>query len=192
MTREQARMNLEALGFTDVTKEQIDNYLNQLQGETNKYSATLDNAKKNAELVTSLQAKIDELESQNMTEIEKANKERDKSIELVSTLEAKIKAMELKTSLAEKGIVGDNADKLIASLGSGTLDVELLGQIITDREVASAKAKELEIANGSQNPGGDKGSDDEGKSADVLMAEAMKGMFGERADEDNQNYYVLK
>ena len=39
----------------------------------------------------------------------------------------------------------------------GTLDYDVLGQIISDKETAAATAKEQEIANGAGNPGGGNG-----------------------------------
>ena len=194
MNRLQAKENLILIGIAEPTDEQITNYLNQMQGETKKYSDKADKYKDDAEKVKELQAKLDEIEKQNMSEIELANKEKELANDKVSELEAKIKAMELKTSLAEKGIVGEQADKLIESLGSGSLDVELLGQIITEREQASATAKEQEIANNSGNPGGGKGKqEDDDKPADVVNAEKMGALFGNKAESDtNRDFYVMK
>lgn len=194
MTRSEARANLESLGFAEVTDEMITNYLNQLQGETRKYSDRVEQGKKDAELVDELKAKLEAIENQNLSDIEKANKSVETANKTIADLEAKMRAMELKTSLAEKGIVGEDADKLIESLGSGTLDVEVLGKIISTKMAESATAKEKEIADNSTNPnGGTSGKNpDEDKTPDVLQAESMANAFGNKADATNKDYYVVK
>lgn len=154
MTRQDAKANLEKLGFTDVTDEQITNYLNQLEGETNGLKTKLSKAEKEAQNVADLQKQLKELQDSKLTEEEKAEKAKVEKEQEIANLNAKVKAMELRTQLAEKGITGDDADKLIESFGGGSLDVELLGKIITEREANAAKKKEEEIANGSTNPGG--------------------------------------
>ena len=50
----------------------------------------------------------------NLSEIEKANAERDKALKSVSDLEQEVKAMELKTGLAEKGTTGAGIRRYIA------------------------------------------------------------------------------
>ena len=49
MKREEAKANLIALGVADPTEEQISNYLNQLEGETNGLKTQLSNAQKDAD-----------------------------------------------------------------------------------------------------------------------------------------------
>lgn len=154
MTRNEAKANLEKLGFTDVTDEQITNYLNQLEGETNGLKTKLAKAEKDAQNVADLQKQIKALEDAKLTDEEKAEKLAKEKDDLVAQLQGEVKAMQLRSQLAEKGIIGEDADKMIASFNGGSLDVELLGKIITERESAAAKKKEEEIANGSTNPGG--------------------------------------
>lgn len=191
MTRLEAKANLEALGLTEVTDEMITNYLNQVNGETKKYSDKVAQGKIDAEKVADLQAKLEAIENQNLSDIEKANKDTERANQTIADLQSQIKGMQLKTSLAEKGIIGEEADKLIASIGSGSLDVELLGQIISNRETLAAQAKEKEIADNSTNPGGGSAGGDDAKPLDVLNAESMANAFGTKAESDKQNYYVL-
>lgn len=190
LTREQARTNLESLGFPEVTEEMVSNYLNQVMGETKKFSDRADKFKDDAAKAAELQKKLDEIAKQNMSDIDKANTDKEEALSKVSELEAKIKSMEIKTALAEKGIIGEDSDKLIESLNSGTFDVELLGKIILERENAAATAKEKEIAENASNPGGGKAGGED-KPADVVNAESMAAAFGTKAESDKQNYYVL-
>lgn len=161
MTRNEAKANLEKLGFTDVTDEQITSYLNQLEGETNGLKTKLSKAEKDAQNVAELQKQLKELQDSKLTEEEKAEKAKVEKEQEIASLNAKVKAMELRTQLADKGITGEDADKLIESFGGGSLDVELLGKIITERETNAAKKKEEEIANRSTNPGGGSSAGDE-------------------------------
>lgn len=161
MTRQDAKANLEKLGFTDVTDEQITNYLNQLESETNGLKTKLSKAEKDAQNVADLQKQLKELQDSKLTEEERAEKAKVEKEQEIASLNAKVKAMELRTQLAEKGITGEDADKLIESFGGGSLDVELLGKIITERETNAAKKKEEEIANRSTNPGGGGSAGDE-------------------------------
>ena len=73
MTREQAKQNLISIGVEDPTDEQITNYLNQVNGETQKEKDKAAQYKEKADKADEYKAKIDELEAGNMTELEKAN-----------------------------------------------------------------------------------------------------------------------
>lgn len=154
MKREDAKANLIALGVAEPTEEQITNYLNQLEGETNGLKTKLSKAEKDAQNVADLQKQLKALEDAKLTDEEKAEKLAKEKDDLVAQLQGEVKSMQLRSQLAEKGITGDDADKLIASFNGGSLDVELLGNIISNRETEAAKKKEQEIAKQSTNPGG--------------------------------------
>ena len=191
MKREEAKANLIALGVAEPTDEQVTNYLNQLEGETNGLKTKISKIEKDAQNVAELQKQLKELQDSKLTDEEKALKEAEEKSQRIADLEKQVTAMTLKSQLAEQGIVGDAADQLIESSANG-LNVELLGQIIKAREEAAAKKKEEEIANNSTNPNGGAANGEEAKPDDVLNAEAMKDVFGSKpADADKQNYYVL-
>lgn len=156
MTREQAKQNLIGFGIEEPTSEQITNYLNQIGSETQAYKEKLNATKTDKETIAQLQAQLDEINAQNMTDIEKANADKQKALDTVAELTQKVATMELKNKFAEKGITGETADKLLASLGGGNIDVDVLGQIISDRESAAAIKKEQEIAGQTTNPNGGK------------------------------------
>ena len=188
MKREEAKANLIALGVADPTEEQISNYLNQLEGETNGLKTQLSNAQKDAQNVADLKKQLKDLQDSKLTDEQKAKDNK------IAELTAKVQAMEMKSQLAEQGITGEDADKLIESSANG-LNVELLGQIIKAKEEAAAKAKEEEIAKGSTNPGGGNGGkkdDEDDKPADVQNAEAMAYLFGNKTTDDKiKDYYVI-
>lgn len=181
MTREQAKDFLVELGIEEPSKEQIDNYLNKLNGETKKYTDKIEKGKQDAALVDELKEKLQALEDAKLSDTEKITKENETAKATISTLQAQIKAMELKTQLADKGITGEDAESLISNLTEGKFDVEVLGKIITTRENAAAEAKEREIANGSTNPNGnnnggaDKGDETKAKEFASGIAKSIGG-----------------
>lgn len=162
MTREAARKNLVAIGIAEPTDEQITNYLNQVQGETKFERERADKLKDDASKAAELQKQLDEINSQNLSDLEKANKDRDAALNSVNELKKQLQQMQTMASLAEQGITGDNAKNLIKE--DGTIDFATLGKIISERETKAAADKEAELLNKTPNPGGSKGSDDDGKT----------------------------
>lgn len=191
MKREEAKANLIALGVAEPTDEQITNYLNQLGEETNGLKTQLSNAQKEAQNVADLKKQLKDLEDSKLTDEERMQKEAEEKAQHIADLEKEVQTMKLKSQLAEQGITGEDADKLIETSANG-LNVELLGQIIKAKEEAAAKKKEEEIAKGSTNPNGGNSGGEDAKPEDVLNAEAMKDVFGTtNTDADKANYYVL-
>lgn len=145
------REDLQALGLTD---EQIEKVMAEHGKDIQSANAKSAKYKEDAEKLAEVQKQLEEIQSANLSDVEKANKERDSALDQIAGLQSQIKAMTLKTKLADKGITGEDADKLVESISKGEFDVELLGTIIASKESAAATAKEQEIAKGSINPGG--------------------------------------
>lgn len=187
MTREQAKKKLIALGNAEPTEEQITDFLNTIGAETKKEKERADSYKEKADKVDELQTQLDDLNSQNLSDIEKANKATETANNRVAELEKQVKTMQTRAKLAEKGIVGEQADKLFAE--DGSVDFDILGQIISDREKAAATAKEQEIASNATNPGGGSaGGDNETKSTAEKIAEKM--FSGKKQNNDVLSHYV--
>ena len=185
MTREQV-VKL----FPDATEEQITGLLNQSKAEVEKEKNKVAQYKEKADKADELQTKINEMEAGNLSEIEKAQK----ALEVANN---KIAELERKNALAEQRTTAMNKFKVTAEQASqiikddGSFDYDVLGQIISDKEIAAAKAKETEISDHSTNPsGGSSGSNSGEKPKDVENAERIS--FGATAsDEATKNYYVL-
>lgn len=171
MTREELR----AMG---VTEEQIEKIMASHAKDIQAANSRTEKYKADADSAVELKKQLDELTAQNMTEVERANKKAADAEGLVAELQKQMKSMKLKTDLAEKGIVGENADKLIESLAGGTLDIEVLGQIISARESAAATAKEQEIANKGGNPGSAVEKTEPEKSSAEKVAETVGQVIG--------------
>lgn len=177
MTREQAKANLKLIGIEEPTAEQITNYLNQVNGETQKEKDRADKYKAGAEMTEELQKKLDELNNANLSELEKANLQTEQANQKVSDLEQKIKAMELKTSLAENGIVGEDAESILTGLTSGKFDANVLGSIISKKIETAIADKEREWLDKTPNPQGGSGEPDNKSDAEKL-AEKIGGTIG--------------
>jgi hypothetical protein len=171
LTREQARKNLETIGIENPTDEQITNYLNQVQGETRFERERADKLKDKASKADELQQQIDEMQSANQTDNEKLQTALDKANGQIASLQKDIARTKLLNNLASKGITGDDAEKLVSE--DGTLDIEILGKIISDRETSAAANKEKELLNGTPNPNGGKGGSDDGKTSAEKMVEKL-------------------
>lgn len=189
MTREQAKSNLVSFGVTEPTDEQITSYLNSVNGEAKKEKDRADKYKLDADKATELQRKLDEIANQNLSEVEKANKATEDALAQVAALQKRIDRAEQLKALAEKGITGEQAEKLISE--DGKLDYEILGQIISDRETAAKAAKEQEIANNQGNPGGGQanGDDPNATPEDVKNAKTLSFGVAPQNAADVQNYY---
>lgn len=177
MNREQATANLKSIGIEEPTQEQITNYLNQVNGETKREKDRADKYKADAELTAQLQAKIDEINNANLSELEKANLQTETANKKIAELEKDIKIMNLKTSLAENGIVGEDADNIVSGLSAGTLDANALGSLISKKVELAVAEKEKEFLLNTPNPNGGTGNPDEKSDAEKL-AEKIGGTIG--------------
>lgn len=192
MTRAECKEFLkEKFAIEEPTDEMITTYLNSVQAEvktsTDSLQRKADQYKQDAEKVKELQGKIKEMETSNLSDAEKSARELAELQEKMAAMEKDNQRMKTLNALADKGIVGEDAEKLIHE--DGTLDFETLGKIITDRETAAATKKEQDIAAKATNPGGGKEDPKDEKPDDVKLAEGIS--FGSFADEKAKDYYKL-
>lgn len=171
MTREQAKQNLIGFGVAEPTEEQISSYLNQIGGETKSYKDKLSEMGAKDDKIAELEKELEKINKQNMSDIEVANSERDKALNSVASLEKQIKAMQAKAELANLGIIGDVADKLLS--GNGGIDYATLGQIISDREKKAVSDHEKKTLENTPNPDGNKGGDKPEKTQAEQIAESL-------------------
>lgn len=164
------RNTLKELGLTD---EQVDAVMKSNGDDINREKKKAETYKTEADKAAEYKKQLDEINNANLTEVEKANKERDTALSELDSLKAQIKTMELRTKLAETGITGENADKLIGGLAGGNLDVSVLAAIISERETKAANAKEKELAGNADNPGGGKVGASDNKSEAEKVAENL-------------------
>lgn len=152
MTRQEVREFLISAGVAEPSEESITDFLNKHQSEVQKEKALAEKYKNDAIRVKDLESKLEDLSNQNLSDIELAKKETEKANAQVADLQKQMAIMQRKTALAEKGIIGEQADKLIRD--DGTLDIDILGEIISERETKAKSQKEKELLDKTPNPTG--------------------------------------
>lgn len=150
------REDLIAMG---ISEENADKIMADYGSTVQKANAKAEQYKTDAKKAVELQEELDRINEEKLSDIEKANKATETANNRVAELESQVKSMQTRAKLAEKGIVGEQAEKLFTE--DGSIDFEILGQIISDRETAAATAKEKEIADNATNPGGGTGGNNE-------------------------------
>lgn len=143
MTRAEAKEVLVSCGVEAPTEEQITNFLNAHNKDVQKEKDIAKQYKEKADSADELQKQLDEINESKLSEVEKANKAVEVSNGKVAELEKEIAVMKRKNALAEKGIVGEEAEKLFSA--DGTLDIDALGAILTDRETKAKALAEQEL-----------------------------------------------
>lgn len=168
-----------------ITEEQVTSLLNQSNSEIAKEKAKLEkyknDTKADAEKLKaieseneSLQAKLDELEQGNLTEIEKANK----ALEIANTRIAELEKIQFISNqradaVANFKINAEQAKEVVKD--DGTFDMVKLGQIMAEKESAAALAKEQEIAALSKNPTNKDNNPEDGSQAkNIALASAKR------------------
>lgn len=181
MSREEAKQLLVELGIAEPTDESVSKMLNSIGKNSQAKDDLLGRQKSRIaelEALTNEQKKsLEEIENSNLSDIDKLQKQIEKLTAEAEADKAKIRTMNLKNGFAEKGIVGEDADKLVESLTKGEFDFETLGKIIADRETKSASAKEQELLDGTQNPNGSDGKGKDNPKDDYLksIGQALAG-----------------
>lgn len=191
MTREQAKQNLIGFGIAEPTDEQITNYLNQIGAETKKEKERADGYKVKADQYDETKRQLDEIQSQGLSEAEKAAKDLQAANNRIAELEKNQMIAERKSAAVEKfKVTAEQASRIVKE--DGTFDFDVLGQIIAEKETAAAAAKEQELLKDTPNPGGGAGGGQgDQKTDDVKNAESIT--FGSVAAEKSaQDFYVLK
>lgn len=178
--------------FPDATEEQVTSLLNQNNSEvarekakTEKLKTDSEKWKTDAERAAELQAKLESLENEKLTEEERRKKDEEK---LRNELDEKWKQMEqanvdLKNQLnserikgyaSSKNLTGENIDTILKSFGSNydlaVSAIDSMVQLISTRESAAALAKEQEIAKASGNPSGQSAGNGGENSEAINMA----------------------
>ncbi len=164
-------MKREELIAMGISEEDADKVMADYGSAVQRANARAEQYKTDAQRAADLQSELDRINEQNLSDIEKANKATETANNRVAELEKQMKAMQTKASLAELGIVGEQAEKLISV--DGAVDFSVLGQIISDRETRAAAKKEEDLLDNTHNPGGGTGNNPDGKPEDVKNVESI-------------------
>lgn len=191
MTRLQAKDFLISLGIAEPTEEAITNYLNNMNGEIQKERIKAEAYKKDSEKVAELQAQLDAINQQNMTDIEKAQNDTKIANDRIAQLEAQIKEANIRKGLTDKGITGEDADKFVKALMEGTFDAESFGAIYEAGQKNAVANFEKEALKNTPNPKGGQEPPETKTDADKL-AEAYTKSLGDtsKSSADIVNAYI--
>ena len=157
MSRTEAKQFLVTCGIEEPTEEQVTNYLNSVQNEVKKAEDTAKRYKADSDRVHDLEKQIEEMNTANMTDLEKANKATQDALNQVEQMRKTVTQMQLEKSLAEIGIIGDDASGLFSE--DGQLNTEKLGKIIESREKAAVATYQKAALDNTPAPDSKKGED---------------------------------
>lgn len=186
MTRAEAKSKLISYGVAEPTEEQITDLLNSINAETKKEKDRADGLKAKADKADELQSELDKINEQNLSEVEKANKLVEQANNRIAELEKAQAISTQKATVIDKfKVTAEQANQIVKE--DGSLDYDVLGQIISDKESAAATAKEKEIRDNSGNPGGAGGNDDTKTNAQQI---ATKLFSGQKQENNILSHYV--
>lgn len=176
MTREAVRQQLISMGVEEPSEEAITNFLNSVAKDIKASEEKAAKYKADSERVKELEKQLDTLNSQNLSDVEKANKATEDALKQVDALQKTVTQMQRAKELAEIGIVGEQAEEMFNE--DGSLNVAKLGEIIKGREKTAVASFEKEALLKTPNPEGGKpeGKEDEG---DPIVNDAVKRITAE-------------
>ena len=179
-------MKREELIAMGISEENVEKIIADYGSAVQREQAKAAELKAKADSADELQKKLDEMEAGNLTELEKANKALETANQQIADMQ---KIRDQREALMEKLKINAEQAKSVVK-DNGSLDYDALGKITAEKETAAAQAKEQEIANNSENPGGGTAGGENKKTADVENAEKIS--FGKPAESaEAKDHYVL-
>lgn len=194
MTRTEAKELLIQLGIAEPTEDNINDMLNGIGRNSKAKDDLVERSKSRiAELekeIATHKAELEERNNANLTDLEKLQKQIATLQEQSEKDKATIKAMNFKTGLAEKGIIGEQADKLINAMSKGEFDFETLGQILEEREKTAIANYEKKALEGTPNPNGGNDNGNDNGSDKVISAIAQNIVGTNKSSESIISSYL--
>lgn len=183
-------MKREELIAMGISEENADKIMADYGSSVQRANAKAEQYKAKADKADELQSQLDNLNSQGMSEVEKANKALETANNRIAELEKRDAIRTRRASLMEKlKISAEDASKIISD--DGSMDDDVLGQIFADgKKTAVAEYEKQKLAD-TPNPNGAKGgSDKDKKPDDVKNAESIT--FGSVSTEQSaKDYYKI-
>lgn len=178
------REELTALGLE---AEVIEKIMASHGKDVQSLNAQLEQAKSSS--AETLRQQLEELQTQGMTESEKASKAISEAQQQNEKLLAELNEMKFRQALADNGITGEMAEGITKAFANKDFSsiAESIGKIASDSKTLGATEKEQEIAKNSTNPNGGKPEGDpKGKTEEDKLIESvtaqMKGGASSTAD----------
>lgn len=155
LSREEVKQKLIAWGIETPTDEQVSDYLATISKETKSAEDRATRYKAESDKVHDLEKQLKEANEKGMTDLELSQKKTEEALKEVESLRSTVKQMELLKSLADIGIIGDDANGLFGE--DGQLNTEKLGNIIQSREKAAVSKYQEDALDNTPAPDGNKG-----------------------------------
>lgn len=175
-------MKREELIAMGISEENADKIMADYGSTVQKANAKAEHYKAKADKADELQTQLDELNSQNMTELEKATKALETANQKIAELEKKDTVRTQRANAMEKfGLTAEQASKVVTD--DGATDYEVLGQIFADSKKSAIAEYEKQKLDGTPNPGGSTG----GTGKEKTEAEKIAERIGKNLAGTNEN-----
>ena len=171
-------MKREELIAMGISEENADKIMADYGSTVQKANAKAEQYKAKANKADELQTQLDELNSQNMTELEKATTALETANQKIAELEKKDTVRTQRANAMEKfGLTAEQASKVVTD--DGATDYDVLGQIFSDSKKTAIAEYEKQKLDNTPNPGGTKvGSDNEKNEAEKIAERIGKNLAG--------------
>lgn len=180
-------MKREELIAMGISEENADKIMADYGSTVQKANAKAEQYKEKANKADELQTQLDELNSQNMTEVEKATSALEVANKKIAELEKKDTVRTQRANAMEKfGITAEQASKVVTD--DGATDYEVLGQIFADSKKTAIAEYEKQKLDDTPNPGGSTGGSGEEKTNAEKLVE--KYYSGQKQNNDVLSHYV--
>lgn len=180
-------MKREELIAMGISEENADKIMADYGSTVQKANAKAEQYKEKANKADELQTKLDELNSQNMTELEKATTALEAANKQIAQLEKKDTVRTQRANAMEKfGLTAEQASKVVTD--DGATDYEVLGQIFADSKKTAIAEYEKQKLDDTPNPGGSTGGSGEEKTNAEKLVE--KYYSGQKQNNDVLSHYV--
>ena len=180
-------MKREELIAMGISEENADKIMADYGSTVQKANAKAEQYKAKADKADELQSQLDELNSQNMTEVEKATKALESANQKIAELEKRDIIRTQRANAMEKfGLTAEQASKVVTD--DGATDYEVLGQIFADSKKSAIAEYEKQKLDGTPNPGGSTGGSGEEKTTAERLVEKFYG--GQKQENNILSHYV--
>lgn len=180
-------MKREELIAMGVSEENADKIMADYGSSIQKANAKAEQFKAKADTADELQRQLDKLNSQNMTEVEKATKALEEANKKIAELERKDVIRTQRATVMESfGITAEQANQVVKD--DGSTDYAVLGQIFADGKKNAVAEFEKQTLQNTPNPDGKQGGN-ENKTTAEKIAEKLMG-DKPKADNDILSHYI--
>lgn len=158
--------------FPEATDEQVTAFLNKHNSELASEKVKTSAERKRAD---ALQGEKEQRERDGMGELEKVQADLAAMQKTLESAQAENKRLKLTADLAQRGVVGESAAKLIDGITKGELDIEAMSRIIEDAKKTAVADYEKKTLHDTPDPKGDggKGAGDDAVPEDVAFASGI-------------------